>query len=232
MAENKHFEEKKTKHYSFIDKSVKDKDYHGRYANIYPFGMNDMAFSIDETSIRRAKLINFLYNHADYDNNRFMDLTSLAAMIPDNLWEQANKEWKKLTVALKWSNLYCAYNISSKLTSLRAMRHLDPKDSSHDQDELSSDEINILAKVEHNRWNVEKLLMGFRKARICDDYYAYKKTYEDNADYKETAEKLTKNKKIYIHHDIRPYDELDESTKQLDIEIVKYIPWILKMTDK
>ena len=234
IAEDKHFEEKKTKHYSFSGKTVNGTDYHGRYANIYPFGMNDIAFSIDETSLMRAKLINYLYNHADYDNHRFTDLASLAAITPHNLWEQANKEWKdkEMTVALKWSNLYSANNIIFKLASLRAMRHLDPTDTSHDQDELTEEELDVLAKVEHNRWNVEKLLMGFRKARVCDDYYAYKKRYEGEEEYsKDEAEKLTKNKKIYIHHDIRPYDELEDNIKQLDIEIVKYIPWLLKMTE-
>ena len=44
----------------------------GRYANIYPFGMNDMAFSTDDTSINRAKLINFLYSTADYNDNGVM----------------------------------------------------------------------------------------------------------------------------------------------------------------
>lgn len=232
MAENTHFEEKKTKRYSYSGQTIIGTDYRGRYANIYPFGMNDMAFSIDETSLKRAKLINYLYNHADYTNNRFMNLTSLAAITPDELWKQANKEWKELTVALQWSNLYCSYNIITKLASLRVMRHLDPDDTSHDQDELTTEELNILAKVEHNRWNVEKLLMGYRKACVCDDYYAYKMKHKGEEGYdKDAASQLKSNRKIYIHHDIRPYDELEDNTKQLDIEIVKYIPWILKTTE-
>ena len=232
MAENKHFQEKGTKHYFATNKTVKENDYHGRYANIYPFGMSDIAFNIDETSIKRAKLINYLYSTADYSNNHFTDRTVLAAMAPDHIWTEANKEWKKLTVALKWSNLYCAYNIPCKLDSLRAMRGYDVNDFSHDKDDLTEKESEIIAKVEHNRWNVEKLLMGFRKARVSDDYYAYKKAYEADDDYsKDTASKLTKNKKIYIHHDIRPYDDLEKATQQWDIEIVKYIPWILKMTE-
>ncbi len=192
----------------------------GRYANIYPFGMNDMAFSTDDTSINRAKLINFLYSTADYNDNHFMDMKELDAMTPESIWTRADEDWNKLTVALKWSNLYCVYNIPIKLASLRAMRGLQPNDSSHDTDLLSENEIKIMGRVEHNRWNVEKLLMGYRKANDAEDKYCYP----------DHAKSLKNNKKLYIHHDIRPYDDLDESTKQWDLEIVKYIPWILKIT--
>ena len=221
-ADELFFEDKKTKHYHFDGIEAKGKDYHGRYANIYPFGMNDMAYYADETSIKRAKLINYLYATADYSNNHFQDTSVLASITPDLIWEKANEEWKKLTVALKWSNLYCAYHIPFKLASLRAMRGLQRDDSSRDQQALSPKEINTIARVEHNRWNVEKLLMGYRKARDEEDKYKHP----------DHASSLKKNKNIYIHHDIRPFDDLDNTTQQWDFEIAQYIPWILKMTDK
>ena len=230
-AEKVNFDKKKTKHYTYNEKGVKGVDYHGRYAKIYPFGMSDMAFYADEVSIKRAKLINFLYATADYDNHHFQDTTVLASMTPDRIWEKANEEWKKLTVALKWSNLYCAYHITFKLASLRAMRGLQPNDLSQDQQPLTPEEISKLARVEHNRWNIEKLLMGYRKAGHNEDSYAYRNAYESDADFnKADANNLEKNKKIYIHHDLRPFDELDKGTQQWDYEIAKYIPWILKMT--
>lgn len=231
-AEKENFNENKTKRYTYSAKDVKGKDYHGRYAKIYPFGMSDMAFYADEVSIKRAKLINFLYATADYDNHHFQDFTVLASMTPDYIWETANEKWKELTVALKWSNLYCAYHIPFKLASLRAMRGLQYNDQSQDQQPLTSEEILIIARVEHNRWNVEKLLMGYRKARFEEDSYAYRNANEKDVDFKkEDADKLEKNKKIYIHHDIRPFDKLDEGTQQWDYQIAKYIPWIIKMTE-
>lgn len=233
LAEHENFKKKETKHYSANGKEVEGKDYRGRYANIFPFGMSSMAFDIDETSIKRAKLINFLYDTADYDNNHFLDTTILAAMTTESIWKKADEAWKDLTVALKWSNLYCAYSIPVKMASIRAMRKLDPDDTSHDKDELSNEEILAIAHVEHNRWNVEKLLMGFRKACTEDDYYSYKDAHETEADYNSSeAKKLKKNKNIYIHHDIRPFDKLEQATQQLDLEIAKYIPWILKMTEQ
>ena len=78
-----------------------------------------------------------------------------------------------------------------------------------------------MAKVKHNRWNVEKLLMGYRKARKEEDKY----------EHPEYVSKLKKNKNLYIHHDIRPYEDLDV-IKELDREFSRYIPWIMKMTEK
>ena len=103
------------------------------------------------------------------------------------------------------------------------MRDLKLDDTSHDYDPLNDNEIEILAKVEHNRWNVEKLLMGYRKARKEEDKYKW-----DNKDY---MNELKKNKKLFIHHDIRPFDDLDE-IKDLDSEFSRYIPWIMRMTEE
>lgn len=208
--------------YSCIeDGELKTVDRKGRYAHLYPFGMDDMAYCSDEKVFRQAKLVNFLYNTADYSCNRFKDLTVLAAMGPDRIWEQADEQWRKLTVALKWSNLYCAYSIPCKLASLRVMRGLDADDKSHDQYPMTEDEVHQLAIVEHNRWNVEKLLMGYRKPRREEDKY----------EHKEYAKNLKKNKEHFIHHDIRPFEELDE-VRMMDYELTRYIPWILKMTEK
>ena len=209
-------------HHKVVNGELESKEYKGRYANIFPFGMDDMAYCHDEVSFKRAKLINYLYETADYANHRFTDTVVLSTLSDEVIMEEANELWKKLTVAKKWSNLYCAYHIQYKTASLRTMRGLKPDDTSHDQCPLTEEEIQQLARVEHNRWNVEELLMGFRKPRPEEDKYNY-----DG----EIAKALKGNKNIFIHHDIRPFDDLDEIQK-MDFEIVKYIPWLLKMTEE
>lgn len=204
-----------------VNGQVETKERHGRYSNIYPFGMTEIAYYSDNTSVRRAKLINYLYATADFDNHHFTDQMVLAAMTPAQIWRDANEEWKKLTVALKWSNLYCAYSIIIKLDILRALRKLDLKDSSHDKDDLTQNEIDLIARIEHNRWNVEKLLMGYRKARKDEDKYQQSLLEKSH---------VKGNKNLFIHHDIRPFHELD-GVQKMDFEISKYIPWILKMTE-
>ena len=212
---------KKLTYSNVKDDVLKQKKRDARYAHIYPFGMNESAYSADEVSLKRAKLINYLYDTANYSTNKFQSILALDAMSEDQIWEEANKKWKDLTVALKWSNLYSAYTIRTKMASLRVMRGLDIDDTSHDFNTLSDYEVEEMAKVEHNRWNVEKLLMGFRKAHKDEDKY----------EHPQYADKLKNNKNLFIHHDIRPYDELG-IIKDLDREFSRYIPWILKMTDK
>jgi hypothetical protein len=199
---------------------LKIKKREARYANIYPFGMNETAYSADNRSLKRAKLINYLYATANYDTYKFQGILALDSIPESKIWEEANEKWHKLSVALKWSNLYNSYTIRTKSACLRAMRGLDIDDKSHDYDTLSEYEVKIMAVVEHNRWNVEKLLMGYRKPHKDEDKY----------EYAEFADKLEKNKKLYIHHDIRPFDQLS-SIKELDREFSRYIPWILKMTE-
>lgn len=169
--------------------NLRKADDKARYANLYPFGMDDRSYCRDEVSFKRAKLINYLYDTADASSLRFTDMAVLDTMPAETLMEEADKSWKKLTMAQKWSSLYCAYHLPCLLDSLRVMRGLKPDDTSLDQDPLTEKEIQQLAKVEHNRRNVEKLLMGYR-----------------------------------------PFDDLDEVQK-LDFEIVKYIPWILRMSE-
>ena len=200
---------------------LKSRERHARYAHIYPFGMNETAFCADNHSLKRAKLINYLYETANYETYKFQGLLVLDAIPEDKIWEDADARWQKLSVALKWSNLYNSYTMRTKQRTLRAMRGLDIDDESRDYDILSDYEVEQLALVEHNRWNVEKLLMGYRKPRREEDRYAYP----------EFAGKLKKNKELFVHHDIRPFDQVG-TISELDFEFSRYIPWIMKMTDR
>lgn len=212
--------------YNQIDKNGKLKSIKrtARYGHIYPFGMNETAYSADNKSIKRAKLINYLYNTADYEKYQFQGMLVLSAIPEETIWADAEKIWndKKFSVALKWSNLYSSYSIRTKLATLRAMRGLSLNDTSKDTQPLSEKEVEELAQVEHNRWNVEKLLMGYRKPRDYEDKFM--------ANNKEQEKILNNNKKLFIHHDIRPFNKLDNIT-ELDREFARYIPWIIKMTE-
>ena len=200
-------------YYKVVDNTLTKTPRTGRYANIYPFGMNDTAYSGNDETLKWAKLINYLYCTMP-SGNKFQSVEKLDALSPAELRTDAEKYWN--TVALKWSNLYNAYTIRIKLASLRAMRGLAPDDYSEDTSPLSDDEVAMLARVEHNRWNVEKLLLGYRKPHSDEDKY-------QNPTF---ADELKKNKGLFIHHDIRPYQQLAGIAK-LDEEFSRYIPWLL-----
>ena len=212
---------KKAQYYWVEDGMLKTETHRGRYAHLYPFGMNNEAFYMDETVLRRAKLVNYLYEEANYDEYRFTPLTALMSLSDETIWSKAQEYWKTLATPLKWSNVYAANSMQYKLVTLRVMRGLAIDDDSMDMAPLSEYEVKTLGFLEHNRWNVEKLLMGFRKPLICEDKY----------ENKPFAGQLKTNKNHYIHHDIRPYDDLDE-VKILDEEFMRYMPWIIEMTRK
>lgn len=182
------------------DGEEKSKSRKGRYANLYPFGMNDMAYCFDDTSLERGQLINYLYvKKKDTDLN---DIDK------DKVVDEAEASWKNLSVAEKWSNMYCADSIKCKIDSLRVMRNLNIDNTDHDQDKLSDYELTELSMVEHNRWNVEKLLLGYRMWR--------------------RDEKGINNKELFIHPNIMPFDRLTKENKNKNLTISN-IPWILKM---
>lgn len=200
---------------------LKTETHRGRYANIYPFGMNNAAFYMDDLNLRRAKLVNYLYDKADYNAYRFTPLATLRSLSKETIRDEADKAWKELSTPLKWSNVYAVNSMQYKLVTLRVMRGLDIDDDSRDMTPLAESEVKALGQLEHNRWNVEKLLMGFRKPLKCEDKY----------ENKQFAGQLKANKNHYIHHDIRPYEDLDK-VRDLDEEFMRYIPWIIEMTSK
>jgi len=217
-------------YYRLRGDKAKKKKRNGRYAHIYPFGMNETTYDADDESLNRAKLINYLYN--TMDGNKFKSLSELKPIPLKDLIDEANGFWNGvpddnqkpgLPVSLKWSNLYNAYTLKTKLASLRVMRKSVTDEMEKKSEFLSPNEINMMAEVEHNRWNVEKLLMGYRKAHKDEDLY--------ETDDAEAKTKLKSNRKLFIHHDIRPFDDLS-GIVELDREFSKYIPWIIQKTSK
>ena len=182
-----------------------------RYSRLFPFGMENTEYDANEEQLMQAKLINYLYETADYKEKSFKTIDELDGVDEKVLMGTINEKWSKLSVALKWSNLYNALSIRAKKDSMSAME----KAGSYKQEEV----YDVIARVEHNRWNVEKLLLGFRKPRPEEDKYSVEAAG--------SKEELHKNKKHNIHADIRPFDDLD-SIKKLDVSFSRYISWVEK----
>ena len=191
----------------------------GRYANLYPFGMTDIIFDIDKRVQRMAECINHLYSKCE----------ELGwARIPTHeevkncTWDEIHKKWIGLPVALQWSNLYSAYNIAYRIHTIKAMRNSDAEIT-----DITDKEAETLGRVEHDRWNVEKLLLGYRKPSEAEDYYS-KRNFING---KKVKAMKNAHKEMFIHCDIRPYTELDE-IQEIDKEIIRYIPWFIEMANK
>lgn len=174
------------------------KDNLNRYSHVYPFGMLANPFELDGRNVHRAQLVNYVYEYKGKYGS-----SPLSCPTDDEL--QAG--WNKLPVALHWSNYYCADSVDLKLRSLGV--------GSTTPVRLSEAQVELMAEVEHNRWNIEKLLLGYRKPTLEEE-----KLCNDKAVRKEYKERR------FIHTDIRPYDELSEGTKAYDRCISECLPLI------
>lgn len=169
-----------------------------RYSHVYPFGMLANSFDLDRRNTRRAQLVNYIYNFkGKYGTN--------PPACPSE--KELQNGWDKLPVALQWSNLYCADSVDIKLRSL-GFGATPPV-------RLTTAQIELMAEVEHNRWNMEKLLLGYRKPTpeeesLCQD---------------EDVRKKYKNR-LFIHTDIRPFCKLDKETKEYDRCISESLPLV------
>jgi hypothetical protein len=98
------------------------------------------------------------------------------------------------------SNIYSASHIGVKQRSMG------------NREQLTDEEIQLLAITEHNRWNIEKLLMGFE---------ALPKTEREKQYTPEGLEKLRELKKQFKHYCIEPYSELTSTDRIYDTIMVK-----------
>lgn len=189
-----------------------------RYANIYPCGMTDIVLDIDKHTQRMAECINYLY-HLYFNTTKVVDdgFNGLMQYEPEQVSREAHALWKQCKESDQWSSMYGAYNIGFRVRTLETSGVLDLQN-------IPQDILNKMAVVEHNRWTVEKLLMGFRKPLPHEDSYNVKGDKQSVSDFKKTN-----NKYHFIHSDIRPYEQLD-NIQEIDKEIVRFIPWFLKFS--
>ena len=160
--------------------------------DIYPFGMKETCHDVRLPLLTAAKMINYVYNCC-YEDNYEKPNDSTEVFYPLSIdWTKAESLWRKLGNAKKWSNIYNAMTLQAK------MRSLGHSDSDWDAFfSMSAKEIAVIAETEHNRWNVEELLLGFRPA--------------DEKQREEIEQDISlkrKYKDAFIHYDIRAYKDL------------------------
>ncbi len=166
-----------------------------KYAHVYPFGMYENNYDVSLQCTYAAQCINFIYEY--YNTNQ---------QLPKSITtdEELVKLWYEKPIALQWSNNYSTHSIPQKLRAL----HINPGNCAL----LTEEQVDLIAQVEHNRWNIEKLLLGYRKpteAEVC--------SYNKN-----------ELKIHYTHPDITPYHKLAKESQNYDKAITSGIPLIAK----
>lgn len=153
-----------------------------RYAHLWPIGIlsEDLEDQLT-TLIHYGKRINYIYNY--YFTN---------GSSPESIDESvASDQWEDVRISKRWSNIYSAASIWTKLRSLMGSDTIEPRKPQIEE------HIEILAQMEHNRWVVEELLLGYRPVNQQEDL-----AIDNNKTLKSVM------KQQYIHYDIRPYEGL------------------------
>lgn len=179
-----------------------------KYKNVYPFGMKSDCYDMELNDDLLPKLVHSIYcNSFEYDIESEENEFSV---------KQLNKNWSKLIVKHKWSNYCNAEHFPTKIKMIREDT-IKPNDIIVTEDDIALKK-DLLARIEHNRWVIEKLLVGFRKA-----------TSDEIAELKKRKESFYKQKREYRQMLLRKQEM--KCANQLDV-FVSLEKDILNQKDK
>lgn len=180
---------------------------------VVPYSENICRLATLRTLKQMAMRVNYVYNHC------FAlapdDPITAPAVIDE---QQMKSQWTSLgSFTKQCSCLFNAMTLGTKMHSV-GIGNVDWKDYYA----LSKEEIEMLAEVEHNRWSVEELLLGYRP--VSDEE---QRAVEADINVKK---KLREQK---VHYDLRSYDDLrvDATGKNVNVydkALVQGIPLIVK----
>lgn len=194
--------------------------------NFHIFGMEDCGYDVSLPLVRMAKYLKYFYDCSYGD-------IGVPTVLPIDEVENA---WKKeKSCKMRFSNIYNVMTIAAKMRSL-----------GHNADDyetfyaLTMEEIKHLARVEHNRWSVERLIMGSRpctdeERRVISENIREIiscRSFNDNQNLPEDLKKKYKNERD-VHYDLCSYDELSIDATGKNVQVYDYdltacIPLIIK----
>ena len=168
---------------------------------IRPFGMMSSGYDISLPLIQMAKAVNYIYSQCRTEQQADGQwLMQYAAEIDH---QEKERMWSRLPANKRMSSLCNAMTIGVKMRSIGLK-----EDDWQRFYDISEEEIEMLSEVEHNRWSVEELLLGWRP---CSEQE--QQQVEADISQKEVL------KKRKIHYDLRAYNDLrpDDSGKPVQI---------------
>lgn len=212
----------------------------GLYSRIYPFGMENTTFDLLHNDKRMGVLINYYYWYREDQPDMFKENHILNA---DEL-KHAYYTWSNETaVADQWSSCYCCMSFEQKLAQW-GITSLD-KSNIENIKAIINNNIEVLGYIEHNRWNMEKLLLGFRKPNAEEqaEIDECRKTISDKDKTKKSVCKYAIYKSKHIHDYIRSFDDLatiswkdmnqeKDDVRKNDYNMLRQIPWIINNSNQ
>lgn len=173
-----------------------------RHIPIYIYGQQVVEYDVTLPLVRMAKNVNYIYDRCYAEN--IEDWKGGLRYVVEIDPEERERSWVKLSNVKRMSSIYNAMTIATKMRSLGL--NAEEWDKFYD---IPQQDIELLGQVEHNRWSVEELILGFRPCtdeeqdKIAADVKTQKKAY----------------KTLKVHYDLRAYNDLrpDETGKSVEI---------------
>lgn len=209
-----------------------------KYANVYPFGMANGKFDLSHESQEMGILINYFYVGKGTVDTYRQDhsLTTEECRTALSTWNE------ETSIADQWSSFYCCNSFALKLAQW-GIESIDESQIGVIR-EVVTNQIDKLAYIEHNRWNMEKLLLGFRKPHQKESLEIENCRKEIADTTKDEAEKQRCKFRIYksrhfVHDYIRSFDDLGtiswkgkdvvkDDVRKIDNNMLAQIPWIIR----
>ena len=183
---------------------------------IHKYSPHAVEYDVSMPLVQMAKNVNYIYSQCYNDN--FVNWQGHIQTSVEIDRVERDRLWAGLSSVKRWSSIYNAMTIPSKMRSIG----LGEEDWDKFYD-ISQRDIEILAQVEHNRWNVEELILEYRP---CTDEEQDKIAADI-----ETQKDAFKARKIHYdlraYHDLRP-DKTGKSAQVYDLCLSAALPLIAK----
>lgn len=128
-----------------------------RYKKLRAFGMVDRDYMSNRSLYLKSILVNAMYDISGGKKVEGLDEDKIDMGVKDK-YREIRAMWKNLTIDKKFSNKYFVDSIMTKVRSIIAepftLKELDDAINNENNQE-------ILARCEHNRWNIQQLLLGY-----------------------------------------------------------------------
>ena len=186
-----------------------DAEMHKKYALLRPFGMIDKCDYDDLTLDLASRLILCAYGgKIDKLQGAFRSGSDLEAWLRDmeSDWNEIKPDRGKSAIAQKWSNIYNGMTIPAKVRSFSRRETFDS---------------DIIAQVEHLRWDTEQLILGFRPPS-ADERSRHQQKIDDGD---KNALKVfqTELRRNMVHPNLISYEKLTDEVRQYDIDITRHL---------
>lgn len=209
----------------------------GKYANVYPFGMANSQFDLSHRNLEMGILINYYYLRRGAEETYQAD-----HLMTTEECRQALKAWNEETsISDQWSSSYCCNSFALKLAQF-GVESIGEENMKEIQDTVAQN-LETLAYIEHNRWNMEKLLLGYRKPNReeASEIEKCRKTIADNTQdqaLKPQCKFRYYKAKCQVHDYLRSFEDLgtiqwagkteEDDVRKIDYNMLRQIPWIIK----